>query len=325
MLSWLDSLGFAAAELAALRGDVSARRYFRVLGASGGPAVLAFYPSAERAVSERFLASTELFESAGIRVPRILASDPTKGFMLLEDLGSTTVFDLTDRAWPDVKPHVETAIEFVETLAGRPKAEFASLNPKLDARRLEAELHDAQDVFLSAPEFSGTHSEREALYSVLEELLGALASEPLVPSHRDFMSRNLMLPPDTSGLAVIDHQDACLAPRYYDLASLLNDSLFLSRSQESELLSRISDDPPALASYRRCAVQRTLKATATYIKFALRGSDRHLALVARTLARAAAQIERLPEGNRVSAAICSRWRNRDSIARGLDRLLRRQC
>ena len=73
--------------------------------------------------------------------------------------------------------------------------------------------------------------------------------------------------------------------------------------------------------YRRCAVQRTLKATATYVKFALRGFDRHLALVAPTLARAAFQLECLPEGSSVPAAIFSRWRDRESINEGVERLL----
>ena len=320
-LAWLDSLGIQASEVTPMPGDVSPRRYFRV-HYEGDPAVLAVYPTSENGTFERFLATTRLFEAAAIRVPRILASKARAGLMLLEDLGTVAVFDLSDGSWSDLRPHIEAAIETLALLAARPAAEFARINPPLDAQRLTDELRDAQDVFLGSSDFSGEEPERAVLYAALERLSRALASDPLVPSHRDFMSRNLMLPPDRSGVAVIDHQDACLAPRSYDLASLLNDSLFLSPSQEEQLLGRIPTDQEQLMSYRRCAVQRTLKATATYVKFALRGFDRHLALIAPTLARTAFQLERLPEGGSVPSAIFSRWRNRESIDEGVERLLR---
>lgn len=321
-LAWLESLNLRATEVTPLRGDVSPRRYFRVLGETNESAVLVAYPSPGREACERFLATSRLFETAGIRVPRVLATDLPAGLMLLEDLGTESVFDLRDEPWPKLRPFIEMAIETREALAGRPRSEFSRINPPLDARKLEVELRDARRVFLGNPEFSGKGSERDALFSALADLLSALATEPLVPSHRDFMSRNLMLPPDGGGLAVIDHQDACLAPCYYDLASLLNDSLFLPSSGEDELLAQISSDPQALISYRRCAVQRTLKATATYIKFAFQGFKEHLALVPPTLARAALQFERLPEGGRVPSGIYARWRDRARIADGIDRLLR---
>ena len=132
-----------------------------------------------------------------------------------------------------------------------------------------------------------------------------------------------MLPPDGSKAAVIDHQDACLAPRFYDVASLLNDSFFPTPAQEKECLDALYADHEQLESYRRCAVQRTLKATATYIKFALRGSERHLPLIRPTLSQAAWQLEQLPEGNAIPDALYALWRDPAAITRGLDRLLGR--
>ncbi len=333
-LIWLDSLGIQPSEVTPLPGDVSSRRYFRIHRAEREPAILAVYPNTantansassvnpEGSACARFLETTRLFEAAGIRIPRILASNARAGLMLVEDLGEVSVFDLSDGSWSDLCPHIEAAIETLALLAARPAAEFTRINPLLDAQRLTDELRDAQRVFLGSSDFSGEEPERASLYTALDKLSRALASDPLVPSHRDFMSRNLMLLSDGSGAAVIDHQDACLAPRFYDLASLLNDSLFLSPSHEEQLLGRVTADQELLMSYRRCAVQRTLKATATYVKFALRGFDRHLALIAPTLARTAFQLERLPEGESVPSSIFSRWRDRESIAEGIERLLR---
>ena len=106
------------------------------------------------------------------------------------------------------------------------------------------------------------------------------------------------------------------------MASLLNDSLFLSRSQEEELLGPVLADSDLLTPYRRCAVQRTLKASATYVKFALRGFDKHLPLIAPTLAKAAFQLQSLPEARSLPPAIFARWRDSDSINESVERLLR---
>lgn len=320
-LAWVESLGKEIERVTPLEGDVSPRRYFRLRPADGRTVILASYPPSEIDAFRRFQATTRLFESARIRVPEILASNPHMGLMLVEDLGSISLFDQAIEARDSLRRHLQDALESLATLAARPSGPFSKINPPLDARRLNGELRDARAVFLDLDEFSGDEPTRRALLAALDRLMSALALDPLVASHRDFMSRNLMLPPDGSRAAVIDHQDACLAPRYYDLASLLNDSLFPTRGQEHEYLAAVGVDSEQMESYRRCAVQRTLKATATYVKFALRGSERHLPLVQPTLARTALQLEQLPEGRDLPDALYALWRDPESISRGLARLL----
>ena len=321
-LSWLESIGFAKSKVTPIRGDVSPRRYFRVETGPNDSRILAAYPETERGAFERFLITTRLLIAARVRVPIIHAVDPGKGFMLLEDLGTRSVFGLTKGPWADLRCYLEAATAILDRLAAQQAAEFEAINPPLDADRLGRELLDARGVFLDHPAFSGDASERAALHGALDELLSGLAADRLVPSHRDFMSRNLMLAESTSVVAVIDHQDACLAPREYDLASLLNDSLFPSLAQERELLGVLGGDPRRLVSYRRCAVQRALKATATFVKFALRGSNRHLPLIAPTLARAALQLEQLPEGRSLPERLFVRWRDRARTQNGIASVLR---
>jgi aminoglycoside/choline kinase family phosphotransferase len=316
ILDWLESMGFDDGKLVPIRGDVSPRLYFRIESESK---VVAVYPESERGALQRFLATTRLFTTAGIRVPLVHAADGDRGFMLLEDLGTVSVFDLAAGRWSDLRPHFIEALAALARLAARPTADFASVNPPLDATRLGRELLDARRVFLDRPEFSGDDDQRRALQVALEKLLAGLARIPLVPAHRDFMSRNLMLPPSGS-VAVIDHQDACLAPRDYDLASLLNDSFFPSPEQEDELLADLSIG--RREGYRRCAVQRTLKATATFIKFASRGSDRHLPLIPSTLARAAFQLERLPEGRSLPGFLFDRWRDPEALRKAVAGVVR---
>jgi hypothetical protein len=63
-----------------------------------------------------------------------------------------------------------------------------------------------------------------------------------------------------------------------------------------------------MADYRRCVVQRTLKAAGTFAAFSRHGFDRHIALIAPTLSRAADQFEKLPEGERLPPEVFACWR-----------------
>ena len=65
---WLAGLGYPVREIEALSGDVSPRRYSRVLVEGGSTAILASYPPEVAATCVRFLRSTALLERAGVRV-----------------------------------------------------------------------------------------------------------------------------------------------------------------------------------------------------------------------------------------------------------------
>ena len=106
---------------------------------------------------------------------------------------------------------------------------------------------------------------------------------------------------------MLDHQDLRLGPRAYDLASLLNDSLFPPDELEAELVSAALPDAEGALAYRRAVVQRTLKAIGNYCDFARRGFDRHLRLVAPTLARASRHLATVPELAPVADALLPRW------------------
>ena len=84
---------------------------------------------------------------------------------------------------------------------------------------------------------------------------------------------------------MLDHQDLRLGPPFYDLASLLNDTLFPPPEAEEALLAAVAPSPAERVRYHRAAAQRTLKAVGTYATFARRGANRHLPLIPPTLAQ----------------------------------------
>jgi aminoglycoside/choline kinase family phosphotransferase len=311
LAEWLRSRHCREATLCALAGDVSLRRYFRV-GRRDSTAILALYPPDIADALTRFAAVSALFVAAGVRVPRILALAPHLGAMLLEDLGPRTLFDLP-RDWPALLPYFRSALQALARLRSIAAERAAELNPPLDAALLERELEKTRDAFLLPRGLLAEGVERSAWDRFAGELARRLAADRPVPCHRDFMARNLV-PLPGGEVAVLDHQDWRLGPPAYDLASLLNDSLFPPPEIEQQLLSDAGcESDTDLECYRRAAVQRGFKAVGTFASFALRGSTRHLPLIAPTGARALRHLQSLPERSalpeplraRLAAAFCN--------------------
>ena len=185
-----------------MTGDVSRRRYARLTlpgpgreSAAAPTAVLALYPPDLREACERSLVSGRLLHQAGVRVPTVLdaacggdGSEGDEGWVLLEDLGEATLYDLAGRPWADVEPVFEAAVDLLPRIAGLPRPAVASLNPPLDRELLLRELAMTREVFLE-PEGLDVGPR---LWGTLEHLCEALGDETPVPCHRDFGARNLI-------------------------------------------------------------------------------------------------------------------------------------
>jgi aminoglycoside/choline kinase family phosphotransferase len=294
-------------EVQPLPGDVSPRRYFRVVLDGGITAILANYPDEVRAVCPRFLRTTELLTAAGVRVPRVLAGDCGEGWMLVEDLGPRTLGEWgRGRPWSEVDGYFAHALEILRRISRLPADEVAALNPPLDGEALSGELLQTWELFLEPRGLVSDPALAADLRAALGTLCASLGDEPPVPCHRDFMVRNLMPLPE-SDLVVLDHQDLRLGPPHYDLASLLNDTLFPPPAAEEALLAQALPPGAGRGSYHRAAAQRCLKAVGTYAKFARLGADRHVPLIAPTLARFVKHFSSIPEGTALAARLREAW------------------
>jgi aminoglycoside/choline kinase family phosphotransferase len=315
-----DAAGHPVAEVQPLAGDVSPRRYFRVAfsaGGAGGTAILATYPAELRETCARFLRTTASLAAAGIRVPRVLGSDCAAGWMLVEDLGPLTLGDWGQgRPWSEIHPFFEHARELAARISRLPADGLAELNPRLGRELLARELAQTWELFLEPQGLVRDAAVASDLRTALDTLCATLGDEPPVPCHRDFMARNLMPLPATSAtpdtpvvggrLAVLDHQDLRLGPPWYDLASLLNDTLFPPPEAEEALLAAALPVPERVR-YHRAAAQRTLKAVGTYAKFARQGANRHLPLIEPTLARFVKHCAMIPEAANLAAHLAENW------------------
>lgn len=329
LLAQLAARGHRVCTTACMAGDVSRRRYHRLTLETGGSAVLAVYPDDLRDACRRSIETGRLLAAQGVRVARVLDQDCATGWVLLEDLGERTLFEEGNRPWSELAPFFEDAVRCIGRIATIPRAAVAAVNPPLDRELLRRELAQTRETFLEPMALAGgeTGAAFEEAADRLCERLGGGGPDSLVPCHRDLGARNLM-PLEGAGrpaVGVLDHQDLRLGPPAYDLASLLNDSLFPPPELEERLLGLAGfAHASAWVLYHRAAAQRTLKAVGSYAAFARRGSDRHLPLVPPTLGRALIHLGAIPETTDLAPGLAELW-SPVLGGKGLDRLRGQLC
>ncbi len=315
--------------LEALAGDASSRRYFRArLDARGGPRsviVMGWNDSGLPMSSEElavfdtppeelpFLNVHRFLERAGVRVPAVYGHWVDQGLMFLEDLGDTSL-------WDRVRSAPET-----EVIRWYRKAVDELLVLQVGGTRARDErciaFQQAFDRTLYLWEFThfieygleeGDHGslpavERRVLDQAFEDIAGRLASQPRVLNHRDYHSWNLMV--HDGAVAVIDFQDALLAPAQYDLASLLNDretDQVVTPAVEEQLLGYYLDrveewgEPRPgrdefCETYLLSALQRDLKVVGRFRYLdLLKGKPGYARYIPATLRRIARNLARTP-------------------------------
>ena len=209
--------------------DASFRRYFRVDSANGGSCIVMDAPPAQENC-QPFVQVAELMKEAGLRVPDVLAWDAPQGFMLLSDLGNRTLLDVLDFDRPqDNLPHFKDA---TAALTAWQTASRPGVLPAYDEALLRRELQLFPDWYLGQhKQFALTDTQANVLAKAFTSIVTRNLAGPKVFVHRDFMPRNLMVPPDgfvsataAQALGVLDFQDAVYGPVTYDIASLMRDA-----------------------------------------------------------------------------------------------------
>ena len=217
---WLvRDLGLRPARIERASSDASFRRYFRVTFGQGAMIVMDAPPETEDV--RPYLHVTALLEPLGIHVPHVYEADAARGFVLLEDLGSTHYLAELGGAG-DAQRLYGDALRTLADIQLRGTAAAAQL-PPYDRAPLVRELALMPEWFLDRHlTLELTGAEREMIAAAFEFLIQEALSQPEVFVHRDYHSRNLMVVGERNP-GVIDFQDALRGPIGYDLVSLLKD------------------------------------------------------------------------------------------------------
>lgn len=227
-----------------LAGDASSRRYYRAaLKGSAAPKsiVIMEFPtgsalplsSEELAIFKEppkelpFLNLHRFLADVGVRVPRLYGQWEKDSILFLEDLGNVALWDHVQAFGPsEVLRWYQRAIDELLLLQVRgTKARndaCIAFQQRFDFRLYMWEFdHFLEYGLTKRPGTRVSRKALEQLRSVFVSIAQRLDRETPCLNHRDYHSWNLMI--HQEAVAVIDFQDALLAPPQYDLASLLND------------------------------------------------------------------------------------------------------
>jgi aminoglycoside/choline kinase family phosphotransferase len=291
---WLSQVAPAhALQPASLRpasADASFRRYLRIDGADRSFIIMDAPPERENCAP--FVKIADLMAAAGLNVPRVLAWDEPRGFLLLDDLGTQTMIEAVDPERPQAAQPLY--LRAVDALIAWQLASRPGVLPPYDEALLARELALFPEWYLQRHRgLELSAAQRATLDAQFRLIMQRNLASPSVYVHRDFMPRNLMIPrnPAEPRLGVLDFQDAVYGPVTYDIACLMRDA-FLSWDEEFVLditvrywekasKAGLPVDPDFGEFYRAVewmGLQRHLKVAGIFARLTLRdGKPKYLA------------------------------------------------
>ncbi|MBT6037390.1 MAG: phosphotransferase [Kordiimonadaceae bacterium] len=289
---FLESVGWAGATITALAGDASFRRYDRIT-LDDKKAVLMDAPT-EFEDTKPFVAIAEHLQQIGLHAPIIYASDFSRGFLLLEDLGD----DLFKKVLED-EPEKElelyrSAVDELLKINQQPPIETIKYTtdnyrvPDFDMDLLISEISLFSDWYY--PAYSGVRLsalKRQEFINVFKAVLSNVSDARECLVLRDYHAENLLLL-ENGDVGQIDFQDAVIGHSAYDLVSLLQDARRDVDPRTEEIMVRYFADELGRdrhifnEHYAVLGAQRNIKIIGIFARLYLRdGKDNYLKLIPR--------------------------------------------
>lgn len=206
-----------------LAGDASMRRYLRLTSPEGQTVVLMDAPPESNGSLAPYLDVTELLETRGVSVPKVLHQDQNLGLLVIEDLGDRLFASVMEAQPEQERPLYEAATDFLAGLHTAKAPDLPLLTPNVMAEMTALAFTEYRAAILGddAPQTRLRFEEQ------FEKTLRGTLSADSVFVHRDFHAQNLIWLPERKAqkrVGVIDFQDARSGHCAYDLVSLLQDA-----------------------------------------------------------------------------------------------------
>lgn len=248
----------------------SERNFFRCVF-SAGPLIAVNY-SPVREENTHFVGIALFLRDIGVSVPRIIADDPERHVLVMEDLGDADLWSFRDKDWEARRGLYAAALAGIQILHKYP-AERAAVTtmPGFGPGLYRWERDYFRENFVEkCCGLKLSISEAACLEDELERLAARMASVPLCLIHRDFQSQNIMI--RNGKVFFIDFQGMRPGSPFYDLGSLLYDPYVpFTEDQRMELLDEYYRKSPLRSSraqftgmFREAAAQRLMQSLGAY-------------------------------------------------------------
>jgi aminoglycoside/choline kinase family phosphotransferase len=305
--------------IAALRGDLSTRRFWRVFITSPrddrapptailvdlGPDDLPRYVRALNLLRHPpaeppWINLHRFLTSIGAPIPVLYEAAPKARAMLVEDVGEASLHDCALRPEANVADLFRLATEELLRLhvEGTSKIDDRCIARGIayDERLFDWEMKEFREVGLGAV---APGAALAAIEPELEILAAQLGSYPRVFSHRDYHRENLFIQNGTR-IRIIDFQDALMAVATHDLAVMLttrDTGDFVTPAIERRILdfyhtglarrgAAALPHPEFITSYRLCVLQHALKMIGRFEMFERDGKTGYARYIPHALAQA---------------------------------------
>lgn len=212
---WLKSIS-CDAKLETVSTDASFRKYYRLKSFNHSGIVMDASLQKESLVP--FIDITHRLQEAGVKIPEIFNYNIDDGFLFMEDLGSTHLYNKLDE---DFEPFYRKAIDSIVKMQNTNVEHL----PIYDAKFIKFEMDLMEEWYLN--QHLGimlNQTEQQRLFVILNNIVTEVMSQPQgLFVHRDYHSRNIMIAESSDDIALIDYQDARVGAVTYDLVSLCRD------------------------------------------------------------------------------------------------------
>lgn len=288
--------------------DASSRSYYRLeLESSPGSVVLMVYDGVQPAeiggnnhvcADEAYVLLTEFLTKEEIAVPKIYSDQRKDAALIIEDVGDVHLADTLKRNSEEILSFYKKAIDELVVLQNiKKESNCFACKRSFNKNIYEKEISEFEEFLLQA--------ENPIVKTAFEKLVEEILELPTAFSHRDYHSWNLLID-KRNQIRIIDFQDALIAPRAYDLASLLNDRDTDSMLGEENLkalidyfITKQSLDSSFFNEYYRVLLQRDLKVAGRFHKLAKAGKKQYLKWVPGTMKRIGRSLKWLSKSNEI--------------------------
>ena len=213
-----------------MRPDGSSRVYFRLASDDGQSAIGVYGPDADE--NRAFFSFSRALKSVDLPVPELYAVDPEVGIYLVEDLGTTTLFDALSGAreerggaFPEeILPTYRRVVQVLPRfqVEGGRAVDYRDAYPRaaFDRQSILWDLNYFKYHFLKLAQIPFREDRLEEDFARLTAFL--LRADTRHFLYRDFQSRNIMLRGGEPWF--VDYQGGRQGALQYDIASLLYDA-----------------------------------------------------------------------------------------------------